>query len=1040
MAISVAIGQTPTPLDPSIGGSTLVQSSEIFLLWGEGPGQNSMKSNQRIFRYIDSSALPAQQRIVGSQKHIDSAVAGNLQMDVATADFNGDKYQDVVAAWEGPNHTISLLLPHIDPQTLSWSTVSRSAVTGPVTSYAGEQRGRIFVKAGDIDGDPLDEFVLAYQGADSTIHLEVYEVDSSLNPTLKASIHDQYLSPIPTTLARFTIALGDLNGDFEDEIILAVVDSGAGGTGRWGLSVRVYDIDGTTLVSKAKATVFIQPTDNVLDMNVALATGNFDNDIEDEIAFAFVMNRDGTDDDTYLYLLKSSYDLSTLTFDESQRASRKSISNELKPLALAAGDLNADFKNEIVLGLGGTFYVYEPDNLLHLSFNFSGGGQFEDVEDNRLSYNFLALRDVNRDNRTDIVIAKNTYGSGDNLQKFSLSVYQIDSSFRFAILKGSKSSTDSAVDNGGGSYRHYALALGDFNGDRIRLGTPTRSSLTNIVQPLVVLNAPPIHFDVFNGTRYDIGKCYNGNTCNFTASYQKSTTRSVEVQTQVHSDYAFSIGLGASGSIGEAKTINYEAYFLGKFGKSFSKVDNESHTVSIGVEINATEDDQVYATVTDYDIYEYPVYDGEVDTLLGSILAIKPVRTESRWFPGKSWSSQMLSTDHEVGNILSYYDSVEHNPHLEQTIRKSYASDSYVLSSNSSTNWFVTFSDFISSSADTSHTHGHDFKFNLVLIVQQSYSYNELSTHRTSVTDLLNLKVHLDNIDMSFGETRYTVTPYAYWSTDGALVVDYAVRPELAPPGFSPTWWQQRYGTYSDPAFILPWRLDPEKGFGISEGAKRYQSKDVSFDKDDPQPGDTVTITARVRNFGLLPTPTPVLVRLYVGDPDSGGVPLVGIHGETDLFSGIVSSRGLDSVQMQWVVLAGLPEYPRIYAKLDPLDVIPEIHSENNKAFNVLGRQPLITDVFETLAAVPSEFRLNQSYPNPFNPSTTIEFSLPVDRFVTLKIYDVLGREVENLISGQLHAGTYHKEWTATQYPSGVYFYRMNAGEFSETKKMLLLK
>jgi hypothetical protein len=255
------------------------------------------------------------------------------------------------------------------------------------------------------------------------------------------------------------------------------------------------------------------------------------------------------------------------------------------------------------------------------------------------------------------------------------------------------------------------------------------------------------------------------------------------------------------------------------------------------------------------------------------------------------------------------------------------------------------------------------------------------------------------------------------------------------------TWWQQRYGSLSDPAFILPWRLDPEKGFGISEDAKRYQSKDILFDKDDPKPGDTVTITARVRNFSLLPTPVPVPVRFYVGDPDAGGIPIAGIHGETNLVTSIIPSRGTDSVKLQWVVPGGMPEYPRIYAILDPQDVIPEVHNENNKAFTVMGRQPTtVADVVEHFTTAPTEFRLFQSYPNPFNPSTTIKFSLPVDRFVSLKVYDMLGREVATLMSEEVHAGTYQREWDATRFASGVYYYRIAAGEYLDTKKTVLIK
>jgi hypothetical protein len=136
-----------------------------------------------------------------------------------------------------------------------------------------------------------------------------------------------------------------------------------------------------------------------------------------------------------------------------------------------------------------------------------------------------------------------------------------------------------------------------------------------------------------------------------------------------------------------------------------------------------------------------------------------------------------------------------------------------------------------------------------------------------------------------------------------------------------------------------------------------------------------------------------------------------------------------------------MPEYPRIYAILDPQDVIPEVHNENNKAFTVMGRQPTtVADVVEHFTTVPTEFRLFQSYPNPFNPSTTIKFSLPVDRFVSLKVYDMLGREVATLMSEEVHAGTYQREWDATRFASGVYYYRIAAGEYLDTKKTVLIK
>jgi hypothetical protein len=89
---------------------------------------------------------------------------------------------------------------------------------------------------------------------------------------------------------------------------------------------------------------------------------------------------------------------------------------------------------------------------------------------------------------------------------------------------------------------------------------------------------------------------------------------------------------------------------------------------------------------------------------------------------------------------------------------------------------------------------------------------------------------------------------------------------------------------------------------------------------------------------------------------------------------------------------------------------------------------------------IPAKYRLNQNYPNPFNPVTVIRYGIPVNSFVTLKIYDAIGREVETLVKGKFNAGFHQAEWNASNYPSGVYYYRLVAGEYSETKKMALVK
>jgi TctA family transporter len=89
---------------------------------------------------------------------------------------------------------------------------------------------------------------------------------------------------------------------------------------------------------------------------------------------------------------------------------------------------------------------------------------------------------------------------------------------------------------------------------------------------------------------------------------------------------------------------------------------------------------------------------------------------------------------------------------------------------------------------------------------------------------------------------------------------------------------------------------------------------------------------------------------------------------------------------------------------------------------------------------IPTEYSLQQNYPNPFNPSTTIRYSLPQSGQVKLIVYDVLGRQVATLIDEKQNAGVFAITFNAARLTSGVYFYRLNIGTFTQTKKMLMLK
>lgn len=131
-------------------------------------------------------------------------------------------------------------------------------------------------------------------------------------------------------------------------------------------------------------------------------------------------------------------------------------------------------------------------------------------------------------------------------------------------------------------------------------------------------------------------------------------------------------------------------------------------------------------------------------------------------------------------------------------------------------------------------------------------------------------------------------------------------------------------------------------------------------------------------------------------------------------------------------------------------DIAPDIvgrYGSGGVAFAGVGNykvwydgSDIFTNITSPKGVIPENYSLGQNYPNPFNPVTNINFSLPVNTFVTLKIYDITGREVKELVNGQLNAGVYNYTFDASGLSSGVYLYKIIAGDFVSVKKMTLIK
>ncbi|HEY9165284.1 MAG TPA: T9SS type A sorting domain-containing protein [Candidatus Kryptonia bacterium] len=189
----------------------------------------------------------------------------------------------------------------------------------------------------------------------------------------------------------------------------------------------------------------------------------------------------------------------------------------------------------------------------------------------------------------------------------------------------------------------------------------------------------------------------------------------------------------------------------------------------------------------------------------------------------------------------------------------------------------------------------------------------------------------------------------------------------------------------------------------------------------------------------------------------SDGVARQAPHDIVDIQASVLFESYQPFFTNDWLALDGSNDYrltggsPALGAGFTPPAPSGSNHWSNPYFSNGTGQLPgdpnigalgayTLSAVESSTASTPSSFALHQNYPNPFNPMTTIVYDLPTASHVRIAVYDILGRQISELFNGFRTAGSYSQTWSADNFPSGVYFVRMEAGRFSVVHKMLLLK
>jgi hypothetical protein len=833
--------------DPLVGNYVLLRQDDVVLAY-QGAGE------QFLLQAFEVSAGKTP-KLEQSGKLDVGAPQPSQHDTLAAGDFDGNHLDEIASAYSEAGTLKLVTARNQDPATTAHS-LSLGSKPVEVGAFGGGRIGLAaghFVLASDTSGVQPSTLALAWSDASGHLHIEIWGTDTKLAPKRIAAATGPKVSA-----GNLALAAADLDGDGKSGMVVAWQGS-ADSKGR-DLFMCLYRLDTTGKALTASTVIPVAALGG--NASFDLAGGQFSSlSTSEEVALAWSDKKKHANAQLFKLDSKGAF----VTAGKGYVDSANPVTDSML-VRLAAGDLDLDGIDELVLGSVGTkdsnpailfLHILKPDNELNL--NLPGPHSLGAIigEPNTAFASIdcqLAIGELGPGRLLGIVVgALGTKGLSGLAGKAELAVgvVEVDPALDLPPVRSVGALTAAQIIPDAAEDPKLnitlGLALGDFSGKSIRVGPPKHHNCPQVNGVIAIINTPPAEANI----NYNMGP-----DLTFTNSKEEQTNFDVSVT----KDWTWSKDLG--GNLGLGSIAHLNASMTRTYGKDFSKTHDSIKTVTSSLNATLAADDAIILSVTNYDVWEYPVFDDTTGAAKGQLLVVFPdpdgVGTLPLW-----GTSEYLDyfPEHQLGTLLSYSD-LRPADFGTPISADQYTLDVGVNSTSITYSWgtSTTKTKQTSSRVDLISHESVNFTPTLNFLggisiglnasFTGTYDKTSISSHTITYTDTTSIEIDFPPIPDRTAE--YLVTPYLYFSSEGGfLVVDYKV--EANDTGY----WKTTYGA---PAANLN-LLYANDSSVTGDDLTRTRAIFFDYEKD-----GSVNISVRVSNYSLVEA-LEVSVSFHDGDP-----------------------------------------------------------------------------------------------------------------------------------------------------------------------------